>query len=74
MFAGRVLNIHGQKLTAPWMRAWKSPRAYGCVNNPDYLKIAFDFAEALVRNGRYATTPFYITPDTAHTLPILPLE
>lgn len=51
---GRVLNIHGEQLTAPWMRAWdegKGGTAYGCINNPDYLKIAFEFAENLIRAG-----------------------
>ena len=37
-------GVHGDPLVAPWMRAWPIKRYYGCVNNPDYLKIAFDFA------------------------------
>ena len=49
---GRVLSISGERLVAPWMRAWKAaPRYYGCVNNPDYLKIAFDFASMLLEIG-----------------------
>ena len=49
---GRVLNIHGERLVAPWMRKWSSkPRYYGCVNNPDYLTIAFDFASHLLDIG-----------------------
>ena len=48
---GRVLNIHGEQLTAPWMRAWdggKGGTAYGCINNPDYLSIAFEFGASLI--------------------------
>jgi hypothetical protein len=49
---GRVLSVHGEPLVAPWMRAWKKPwHYYGCVNNPDYLKIAFDFASSLLEIG-----------------------
>lgn len=51
---GRVLNIHGQQLTAPWMRAWdggKGGTAYGCINNPDYLKIAYEFGASLIKLG-----------------------
>lgn len=48
---GRVQNIHGQRLVAPWMRTWKQKRYYGCVNNPDYLRIAFDFASTLLDIG-----------------------
>jgi hypothetical protein len=49
---GRVLNIHGERLVAPWMRQWSgAPRYYGCVNNPDYLKIAFDFGAKLLSLG-----------------------
>ena len=49
---GRVLNIHGERLVAPWMRGWSSaPRYYGCVNNPQYLQIAYDFASQLLEIG-----------------------
>jgi hypothetical protein len=48
---GRVLNIHGERLVAPWMRGWPNKRYYGCVNNPEYLKIAFDFASHLLETG-----------------------
>jgi len=49
---GRVKNIHGERLVAPWMRAWKAvPRFYGCVNNPEYLEIAMDFGASLLHLG-----------------------
>eukprot|EP01046_Picozoa_sp_COSAG06_P021610 COSAG06_NODE_1632_length_8855_cov_44.798310_10_plen_273_part_00 len=38
---GRIQNIHGEPLDAPWMRAWPSKPYYGCINHPDYLKLAF---------------------------------
>eukprot|EP01043_Picozoa_sp_COSAG02_P053431 COSAG02_NODE_5895_length_3956_cov_1.928442_5_plen_115_part_01 len=48
----RVQNIHGRPLVAPWMRAWKGePRNYGCVNNPSYLQIAFEFGSNLLKIG-----------------------
>jgi hypothetical protein len=48
---GRVLNVHGQPLTDPAMRSWKNPASFGCINHPGYLKIAFDFADNLIRIG-----------------------
>eukprot|EP01045_Picozoa_sp_COSAG04_P025062 COSAG04_NODE_3226_length_3027_cov_2.222678_2_plen_274_part_00 len=49
---GRVVNIHGQPLTAPWMRTWTTPgHPYGCINSPSYLRAAFDFAAKLVGIG-----------------------
>ena len=48
---GRVLNVHGQPLTDPAMRSWKNPPSFGCINHPDYLKIAFDFASELILIG-----------------------
>jgi len=44
---GRVQNIHGEPLLAPWMRAWGSKPYYGCINHPDYLKLAFARADEL---------------------------
>ena len=49
---GRVLNIHGERLVAPWMRSWNPPhRYYGCVNAPEYLNIAMDFGAELLHLG-----------------------
>jgi hypothetical protein len=49
---GRVLNIHGERMVAPWMRDWPGlQRSYGCVANPDYLTIAFEFAGSLLEIG-----------------------
>ena len=48
---GRVLNVHGEPLVAPWMRSWKTKRPYGCVNNPDYKELAFARARLLVALG-----------------------
>ena len=51
---GRTKNILGQPLSAPWMPPGQfrpdSPN-YGCVNSPQYQKIAFDFADSLVSVG-----------------------
>lgn len=51
---GRIVNVHLQKLTAPWMRTWSPPPFYGCVNNPQYLSIAFAAADGLVADGASA--------------------
>ena len=49
---GRVLNIHGKPLVAPWMRSWGGPqRSYGCVNNPDFLQIQYAFGSSLLEIG-----------------------
>ena len=49
---GRVENLYGQKISAPWMRAWPhGGPAWGCINNKDYLEIAFDRATELVQAG-----------------------
>jgi len=48
---GRAENVLGQKITAPWMRAWSVLPFYGCINNPDYRAIAFNMATQLVRAG-----------------------
>ena len=33
------------------MRAWPHPPNWGCINNPNYLKIAFDHAAELLKAG-----------------------
>ncbi len=48
---GRILNINGETLVAPWMRNWTSRHAYGCVNNPAYKNLAFTRAKLLVSLG-----------------------
>ncbi len=48
---GRVLNVNGERLVAPWMRAWPQKPFYGCVNNPAYKNIAFDRARKLASLG-----------------------
>jgi hypothetical protein len=48
---GRMENIRGEPITAPWMRAWKTLPYYGCINNPDYVKIAYDMAKTLIDIG-----------------------
>ena len=51
---GRVLNVHGEPLVAPWMRAWPTQHPYGCVNNPVYKTLAFARAKLLVVLGANA--------------------
>jgi hypothetical protein len=51
---GRIVDLHGQKLTAPWMRAWGIAPFYGCVNDPNYTAIVFHRAETLLQRGAAA--------------------
>ena len=46
---GRVLNIHGEPLVAPWMGAQQN--YYGCVGNPDFLEIQYAFVDSLLDSG-----------------------
>ena len=48
---GRMRSMNRGLITAPWMRTWTNPPFWGCVNNPDYLKIAFARADELVAAG-----------------------
>lgn len=48
---GRVVDVHGNKLTAPWMRSWKVLPYYGCINNPAYRNIVFTQVRALLQAG-----------------------
>ncbi|WP_138995127.1 hypothetical protein [Larkinella sp. C7] len=37
---GRVEDLNGRKLAAPWMRKWKLKNPYwGCVNSPEFQKV-----------------------------------
>lgn len=48
---GRMKNVHGESITAPWMRQWSVLPYYGCINNPDYVSMAFGFAANLIHIG-----------------------
>ena len=50
----RILNVHLEKLTAPWMRTWDTKPYYGCINGPNYLAIAYRYAARLVSMGANA--------------------
>ena len=45
--AGRMLNVHGVRIGAPWMQQWSNPPKYGCINNPAYI----DIVQAVVRSS-----------------------
>jgi hypothetical protein len=36
---GRVLDVDGRPVAAPWMRTWNPVPYRGCINNPDYRDI-----------------------------------
>lgn len=49
--AGRILDKDGNRVAAPWMRAWPSPGYWGCVNSPDYRKTYIAHARILIDGG-----------------------
>ncbi len=49
---GRILNLDGKMLTAPWMKNFGENRAnWGCVNNPEFAKNYFEHIRAALLNG-----------------------
>jgi len=51
---GRIVNLTGSPLTAPWMWGFSktNPPYYGCVNNPEYTDgVLFPRALALLKMG-----------------------
>ena len=44
---GRMLNVDGVPIGAPWMQQWSNPPKYGCINNPAYM----DIVQAVVRSS-----------------------
>lgn len=48
---GRIRDVHGNMLTAPWMRDWTVPPYWGCVNNPAYVNVSKQFYELLIGSG-----------------------
>ena len=51
---GRAENVHGEPITAPWMRTWTPPPYYGCINKPEYRALALNWAASLVAAGSTA--------------------
>jgi hypothetical protein len=47
---GRILDINGNPVTAPWMRNWQGI-FWGCVNSPAYRAIWLDSARASLAAG-----------------------
>ena len=45
---GRIVNLWGEKITAPWM-SWQPAPYYGCANNPAYQAIVLERALRLVQ-------------------------
>jgi hypothetical protein len=48
---GRIRNLYGERITAPWMSTFKPVPYYGCVNNPDYVKLERERALRLWSEG-----------------------
>ena len=46
---GRVENIDGQLLTAPWMRGGKVQPYWGCVNKPEYRAVSLDYVDQALK-------------------------
>ncbi|MDI9880063.1 hypothetical protein [Flectobacillus longus] len=51
---GRVQDINGNKLKAPWMSKWKMNNPYwGCVNSPVFQEVFKKRAQVLISLGAY---------------------
>lgn len=51
---GRIVDIDGNKLRAPWMKKWSQTNPYwGCVNSPDFKKIFYEKSKSLIELGAY---------------------
>lgn len=48
---GRVTNVLGETIGAPWMRTWANPPKYGCINNPEYIEIVHTAVMAILDGG-----------------------
>lgn len=46
---GRIQDLDGRLVCAPWMRAWNG--VWGCANSPDYARIFLDHAKRCVDAG-----------------------
>ncbi len=46
---GRILNLFGEKITAPWMVNFTPTPYYGCINNPLYRQLVMERAMKLLR-------------------------
>jgi hypothetical protein len=47
---GRLLDLDGNRLSAPWMRTWQE-NAWGCVNSPEYRASFVAHAAAAIDAG-----------------------
>lgn len=51
---GRVVDLAGNKLVAPWMRNWKQKNAnWGCVNAPEFREVFYAQSKKLLDLGAY---------------------
>jgi hypothetical protein len=51
---GRIEDINGNKLTAPWMRNWKQKNSFwGCVNAPKFQEVFNKQSRKLIDLGAY---------------------
>jgi len=50
---GRILDLNGSRITAPWMRSWADP-AWGCANSPEYRAGFVEYAVRALAAGATA--------------------
>lgn len=51
---GRVVDLDGKKLVAPWMQNWKQKNAnWGCVNSPDFKEVFYTQSRKLIDLDAY---------------------
>jgi len=51
---GRVVDLNGKKLVAPWMENWKQKNSnWGCVNAPEFKDVFYDQSRKLIDLDAY---------------------
>jgi hypothetical protein len=50
---GRIVDLLGQPVTAPWMRSWPDS-AWGCANSPEYREGFIEYAVRAIQAGATA--------------------
>ncbi len=51
---GRIQDVNGNKLVAPWMRNWNQKNAHwGCVNAPEFREVFYAKSRKLLDLGAY---------------------
>ncbi len=49
---GRIINMYGERLVAPWMRSWHQKNGnWGCVNSNEFRELLYQKTVELIKTG-----------------------